>query len=285
MFHDELHVTPEKHPILLTEAPLNPKVNREKTTEIMFEKFKTPALYLAVPAMLSLYASGRTTGTVLDSGQNVSYAVPIYEGHVLPHAVLHLEMAGNDLTDYMMELLRQRDYPLSNAEFDVARFVKEKLSYTALDFEQEIRTAASSSGLEKSCEYERYDGVLTIGKERFHCPEALFQPSLLRMDFAGIHKMCHDSIMKCNVDIHEALYANVVLSGGNTMFPGIADRMQKEITALAPPTMKTTVMASPEHSAWIGGSMLASTPTFQQMWISKREYDEAGPAIVHRKCF
>ncbi|XP_076463117.1 actin, cytoskeletal 1A-like [Babylonia areolata] len=122
---------------------------------------------------------------------------------------------------------------------------------------------------------------------RFRCPKSLFQPSFLGMESAGIHENCYNSIMKCDVDIRKDLYAAVCLSGGSTMYPGIADRMRKEITALAPPTMKIKVSAPPEckYSVWIGGSILASLSTFKQMWISKQEYDESGPSIVHRKCF
>lgn len=71
------------------------------------------------------------------------------------------------------------------------------------------------------------------------------------------------------------------------MYPGISDRMQKELSSLAPPTMKIKIIAPPErkYSVWIGGSILASLSTFQNMWISKQEFDEAGPSIVHRKCF
>ncbi|XP_033225854.1 actin, clone 211-like [Belonocnema kinseyi] len=117
--------------------------------------------------------------------------------------------------------------------------------------------------------------------------EALFQPSFLGMESCGIHETVYNSIMKCDVDIRKDLYANTVLSGGTTMYPGIADRMQKEITALAPSTIKIKIIAPPErkYSVWIGGSILASLSTFQQMWISKQEYDESGPGIVHRKCF
>jgi len=107
------------------------------------------------------------------------------------------------------------------------------------------------------------------------------------MESAGVHETTYNSIMKCDIDIRKDLYANNVLSGGTTMYPGIADRMQKEITALAPSTMKIKIIAPPErkYSVWIGGSILASLSTFQQMWITKQEYDEAGPSIVHRKCF
>ena len=129
--------------------------------------------------------------------------------------------------------------------------------------------------------------VITIGNERFRAPESLLQPSFIGMESCGVHETTYNSIMKCDVDIRKDLYANIVLSGGTTMYAGIADRMSKEITALAPASMKVKIIAPPErkYSVWIGGSILSSLSTFQQMWISKQEYDESGPSIVHRKCF
>ncbi|MEB0006868.1 actin family protein [Pseudomonas sp. RTB3] len=287
VFDNVLKVKPAEHDILLTEPPLNPRSSREKMVKILFEVFNCRACYLSIRAVLALYGSGRTTGVVLEVGDSVSRAVPFYEGYALPPAVLRTDIGGRDLTAYLVKILSERGYSFATtAESSIVQEIKEKLCYVAVDFEAEMEGAATSSSLQES--YELADGQkITVGDERFRCPEVLFKPSLTESEVAGIHEMTYNSIMMCDFDIRKDLYNNIILTGGSTMFSGMAERLQKEITKLAPSRMKIKVIAPPErkYSVWIGGSMLASLNTFQKMCITRKDYDEVGPSIVLRKCF
>lgn len=285
-FYTDLRIDPSEYPVLLTEAPLNPRANREKMAEIMFETFNVPALYIATQAVLSLYASGRATGCVLDIGDGVSHIVPIFEGFALNHAIQRVDLAGRDVTNYLGRLLRQRGHTFQNsAEKEIVREIKEKLCYVAIDPEKEMMLSKKISGMEKS--FMMPDGeTISVGIERFLAPESFFNPSVMGKELQPLDDLIVGAISECDVDLRRDLYGNIVLSGGSTMFPGVKERLTKEIKEQIPASIDVKIVAPPErmYSVWIGGSILASLKTFHKMWVTRREYKELGPQVIHR-CF
>ncbi|KAI3386798.1 hypothetical protein SNEBB_008992 [Seison nebaliae] len=281
-FYNELRISPEEHPFLFTEAPLNPKANREKMAELCFEKFDMPAIHIEMQAVLSLYANGLTTGVTLDSGDGVTHSVPVYEGYALKHAIVRSNLAGRSLTERMAKLLSEANFrSFASAEYEICRQIKEKCCYVSMDYEKEMNSQT------KPINYTLPDGqVLSIGKERFRCPEALFQPHLLGMEMNGIHESFYESIMKSDIDLRRTLFRHIVISGGTTLFPDIEKRLEKELYLLAPRGTKIKVIApiQRKYSVWMGGQILASLASFASQWVSKRKYDEYGATIINRVC-
>lgn len=288
VYESELKVDSTEQPVLLTEAPLNPKKNRELMIEAFFEQFKVPAFYVFTQAVLGLYASGRTTGCVVDSGDGVTHIVVVYEGYSIKHAICRMDIAGRSLTEFLNKYIAEDGVQLiSTAEKDIGRDIKDTKCYVPLDFEKELQEF-ETKGDEKKKEYEMPDGKkVKLGSVLIRTPECLFQPKFLGIDTAGIHKQIYECIQKADVDLRKELYENITLSGGTTMFEGFTERLSKEMSALVPPSMKIRILAPVERkfSIWIGGSVLSTLATFQTSWITKAEYDEIGPNIVHKKCY
>ena len=283
-FHSELRADPKEHPVLLTEPVLNPKSNREKMIQTMFEMFEVPSFYVACQPALSLYGSGRTTALILECGDGVTQTVPFIEGNKLEGGLMKYDFGGHDLTEWMYELLRQNGQEfITAADKEFIRDIKERFCYVALDYDEEMNKAESE--IQRPYEFPCGDSI-NIGTERFRCSEILFKPSLYYLDFDGIDTMVFNSINKCNEDFQVQLFNNIVISGGTSMLPGFKERLEKELTDKVQATRRVKVLDSqdPKYAVWIGGSILASLETFPQMLISKKEYEEIGPRIVHLKC-
>jgi len=286
-FYNGLRVEPTERPVHLTEAPKNPTKNRETMVEIFFDNFQVPAFYVSVQAVLSLYASARTTGLVYDSGDGVTHTVPVYDGFSLKHAVKRANLAGRDLTTYLADILSESGVSLtSTAEFDIVKDIKEKKCYVALNYDEEMK--AFENDKTKETTYELPDGkVITFGNQQIRCPEVLFRPSMIGKDFASVDKMVYNGINNCDIDVRRTLYENILLSGGSTMYAGMKERLCQDVQALANPnvSVKVTAPNDRKYSVWIGGAVLSALATFASMWVTRGEYEEVGKNIVHRKCF
>ncbi|AAW40772.1 actin ii (centractin-like protein), putative [Cryptococcus deneoformans JEC21] len=283
VYGEGLKALSEEHPVLLTEAPLNPRQNRDIAAQIFFETFNVPAFFTSVQAVLSLYSSGRTTGIVLDSGDGVTHAVPVFEGFSMPHAVRRIDLAGRDITDHLQLLLRKAGHNLhTSAEKEVVRTIKEKTCYLALN---PAKVEKDQGGAWE--EFKLPDGkVIQLGTERFLAPEILFNPELVGQEYPGVHQVIVDSINRTDLDLRKSLFSNIVLSGGSTLCTGFGDRLLNEVKKLAVKDVKLKIYAPPErkYSTWIGGSILAGLSTFKKMWVSADEYKE-DPDIIHKKAF
>eukprot|EP01084_Bolivina_argentea_P163112 283814_1 len=235
-------------------------------TQIMFETFNVPAQYVGIAPVMSLYASGRTSGYMLDIGHGCTCTVPVYEGYALPHAISGKNaITGGQMTDYLCKLLEETKLfsAQTSVEREIVKRIKEKYCYMAIDYEEEsqkkfcfpqvvvsgyLRDINQSNktpiDIENMCgkywgesdiigctkTYEMPDGKkLEIGPQRFQCAEILFQPNLSGRESPGIHEIMYYSIMKCDVDIRRYLYSDIILAGGGTMIPGLDVRLQKEI--------------------------------------------------------
>ncbi|KAF6003359.1 Actrt2p [Cyanidiococcus yangmingshanensis] len=290
LFGVELGIDSHQCPVLCTEAPLNPRRNREQLATLLFEAFGVPAFFIVVQAVLALYATGRTTGVVLDLGDGVTHVVPVYEGYCLPHAVQRLNLAGRELTDFTAKLLNHECGLLMqhrpSAVREIAREVKEQHCYVAADWDAE-RNRFSREPDTFSRRYTLPDGQeLSFGELAFTVPECLFQPALLGLEAPGINMLLYEAVQKCDLDLRRSLYGNIVLSGGTSLFRGLPERLQRELERQIPARVKTKITAATDRkfAVFQGGSVLASLDTFDHMWISRAEYDEFGPQIVHRKC-
>ncbi|CEP20889.1 unnamed protein product [Cyberlindnera jadinii] len=292
----ELKIVTSDHPVLLTEAPLNPKSNRDRCCEIFFETFNTPALYLSIQAILALYASGRTTGVVLDSGDGVTHVVPVYDGFSLPGSIKRMDIAGRDITDQLQLLMQKNGVWLqTSAEREIVREIKEKFCYVSKDPKADendwlmralSKPVQTGDEEESTTMYKLPDGqVITLGAERFRSPEILFRPDIVGSECPGIHELLFESIQKVDIDLRNVLYQSVVLSGGTTMTRGFGDRLINEMKLLTTKGTKIKILAPSERkfSTWIGGSILSGLSTFKKMWVSKQEWEE-NPDIVHTKC-
>nr|CAH7731522.1 unnamed protein product [Callosobruchus chinensis]CAI5824921.1 unnamed protein product [Callosobruchus analis] len=292
----KMNLDPKETKILLTEPPMNPLKNKEKMIEVVFEKYGFAGAYVAIQAVLTLYAQGLITGVVVDSGDGVTHICPVFEQYTLPHLTRRLDIAGRDITRYLIKLLLLRGYAFNHsADFETVRKMKEKLCYIGYDIETEQRLALETTVLVEP--YTLPDGrVIKVGGERFEAPEALFQPHLINVEGPGIAELVFNTIQAADIDMRSELYKHIVLSGGSTMYPGLPSRLEREIKQLyIEQVLKNDVKTlnkfkiriedppSRKNMVFIGGAVLAEVMKDRdEFWLSKQEYQEQGLKVLKK---
>lgn len=276
VFHS-LEANPAQHSVMICVPPIFPKGDLEKTIEIMFETFNVPFYSSLDTASLSLFTSGRSTGVVLESGDLFTSFVPIYRGELQFGSITRIPLAGNEVTNYLSRLLMYQSFDFHTfKDMEILRKIKEEHCFVAKD-----NNYVSKENIECTI----HDKIANLTTELYRCPELIFNPNFNGFRYDGFSKLLFDTINKVDEDVRKDLYANIVLSGGNTMFKGFPERIEKDIMELAPPTMKIKCFATSErlNYAWIGGSIFASSPKSKYLFISKDEYKDVGSTIIHRK--
>jgi len=292
-FRNVLGVEQEELPVLIADSlPLGQAAypSRQWVAEIMFEKLKVKSLAIFNTAVLSLFSTGRTRGLVVESGEGLTQAVPVFEGYAIPHAVFKMEVAGLDITEKVTKLMEQADGGDHSGSARVMQALKEKVCNVAGSYHAAMKGPDTAD--EESKSFELPDGkIIRVSQQiRTGAPEILFGAG----DSANpsVQNICMEAINTCDLDFRQDLVRSLVVAGGTSMLPGLAPRLKSELSSLLPAELarqaEVCVDSQRRYAAWIGGSMFASLSTFDQVAISKQEYEDGKSdvrSLVARKTF
>ena len=282
-FRNELRADPAEHPLLLTECPTTPKSVRERVIETMFETYSVPSLAIANSNVLSMYSQGCLTGISVDSGGDTTRIVPVYEGMSIPRLLRSVDIGGRLITEYLQRLMMEEGYPDAGTRsyLPIIDDIKERFGYVALDYDEET---LKHRGPDDDFDYRLPDGnLMSVRNSAFKAPELFFKPHLMGDQFDSLDQHLLGCITGLDADFRKEFSGNIVLSGGNTMFKGFRERVEKEMLRFFD---NAKVVAAPggTEAVWMGGSILANHATFPHMVVTREEYKEVGLRTVHRKC-
>ena len=260
-------------PVLLAEPLQVPTQDRARLAELLYEKFRVPALYIEKQPRLSLYANGAMTGVVLDSGESTTQAVAVYEGFGLQAATMSLKLAGKQVTERFTLLLRRSGYTFSTSgELELVKYLKEQSCHVENPNDTEENTAEQST-------YQLPDGQeVTVGVETTKAPEILFSPRKAGFEGLSLAECVAETIKRADIDLRRDLLRNVYLAGGTTLMQGFGSRLLEEVSKVTPKEIKLrmTAPADPVLSVWNGGGVLAGLDSFKQLWVSQQQFQEQG---------
>ena len=284
--HDQLGICPQDHPVLLSQAPFNPKSTRESVTQIMFEQFDVPAFSLQTSAVLVLHSTERSTGVAVDLGGGAFTASVVIDGYFSKEASLTLPLSGRYITQYFktdMEksehiTVEQKEMLGGSSFWEIINDIKQSCCFVSQNFDTDTENSVAHA---QQCELP--DGTfLTLDKERFRCTEAIFNPDLFGVEMQGIQHQAYNSVMRAPSEATKTLLSNIVLCGGSSMFPGIVTRLENDLKNLNKTEHEINLVAPEDRDfcVWKGGSKMAETVE-SRIWLSKTDYDEYGPSRIH----
>jgi len=273
------------YPVLVTVAPKTANSAKHKLAQMLFEKFKVPVVMIVTTAYASLCSTDHMSGLVLSVGGGVTHATPIYETIVLPHGIMRLDVAGNDLTEILIKPLTGRGHLLSTEQVN---HIKESLGRVALDYDAELKAAkeAAAAGKPFATAFLDDGRQFSVGEELLSTPEVLFKPSLVKKEVPGVAELVKRAIGQCDLDTRKPLWENVLVVGGSALFPGFVERLNVELKKLAPENA-TPVVRTPENrlfATWVGAAAMAMSEDIYQEGVTPDELTDEGEAIFNTKC-
>lgn len=208
-YTNELRIDASEYPVHMTEALQSNTKGRETMIKHCFEVMQVPAFYVSSQAVLSLYASGNTTGLAIEIGDGVTQIVPVCGGFTMKHAATKIELAGRDLTHFLMDQVYLGNFNITDtALYEIVREMKEACCRVSMDYEEEVRGYQGQDG--QGIEYKLPDGnVYELKAPALHCPELFFKPSINCMDIVGLHLFANECVFKCDIDLRTELYSQI----------------------------------------------------------------------------
>ena len=320
---DNLRVNPAEFPLFVCEPSFNTAEQRQKMAELAFEKMQSPAIYFGRNGVLSSFAAGKHSGLIIDIGAGVTTISPISDGYIMKRGVRSEGLAGNLVSQEALAILEAKLKVNTTPQFKILRkkqvlpnqpaeVTLKKLNNLSKSFEHAAKIRLANDFKETVCALSNVsynEGNLAVsplesyefpsghngnfGLDRFKIPEVLFNPKIATNqaafeNFSGIPKLIKSALDSCHIDIRPTLLSNVVVTGGSSSLDGFTDRLNNTLTNLFP-GYKVRIYAAGSSAerrfgSWIGGSILGSLGTFQQLWISKQEYEEHGASILEKRC-
>lgn len=279
--YEDLGAMPENQPVLFISPASAPRENMDKLGKVIYENLEVPSAAYLSPSSLAFKSipDGSQIGVFVNCGMEFCTSESVYEMWNFQHTLERLDIGQNSLTEYLQKILQESGYTFRSQHRNLLLDIQKQHCYVAFDFEAELEKYGTTDGLAETFQLPNGNSI-TIGNERFRAPEVLFEPSLIGKEADGLHQLIYATIMKSDVDLRNDLYANILLSGESLQFPGLIERLTKELMELSGKD-NINIRFVPD-AAWAGGAQYAADEDFEERVVYKEDYDDMGAYYLYR---